>query len=86
LLGCGIGAAAHAVLLPPPKPVAVAAAKQGQTVIGPVVTSVGYVRTPEQLYVILSDGRYVVPRSFTVQSNGDYEAQIDANLLVRGHQ
>lgn len=86
LLGALLGAGGFAVLGPSPKPVAVAAVKQGATVIGPVVTSSGYVRANGQVYVILSDGRYVAPRSFTVDDKGHYEAQVDENLRVKGVQ
>lgn len=58
----------------------------GKTVIGPVATSLGYVRSGSQVFVILSDGRYVEPRSFTVNQKGEYEAQIDESLFVKGSQ
>jgi hypothetical protein len=84
-LGVVLGAGGHAFLRPPaaPPPVAVVA---GKTVIGPVVTSLGFVRSGPDVFLILSDGRYVKPRSFSINERGEYEAQVDEQLHVKGVQ
>jgi hypothetical protein len=83
LLGVGLGWGGSWLFPSKSKPVVVASTK---TVIGPVITSLGYYRKDGDVTVILSDGRAVTPRSFTVHENGDYEAQIDEQLHVKGGQ
>jgi hypothetical protein len=67
-----------------PEPVVQAAAKPTATVIGPVVTAMGFIRKGSDIMVILSDGRAVVPRSFDQAPNGDWTAQVDEHLVVKG--
>lgn len=85
VLGVLLGAGGSMLLAPESAapPVAVVA---GKTVIGPVVTSLGFVRVENNVHLILSDGRYVVPRSFSINDKGEYEAQVDESLFVKGVQ
>ncbi|MGX4644439.1 zonular occludens toxin domain-containing protein [Massilia sp. SYSU DXS3249] len=85
-LGVLLGVLGNTLLASPPPPPPPVAQVGTKTVIGPVITSLGFIRNGGDVHVILSDGRYVKPRSFSINHLGEYEAQVDESLLVKGVQ
>lgn len=85
-LGVLLGAGGALMFAPAEKPTVIAAAAPVKGVKVVPITSLGFVRNGNDVYMILSDGRYVKPRSFTINEKGEYEAQIDDNTKVSGVQ
>ena len=85
LLGAGLGAAGATFLKPEPKPAPVAVVKDASKVVGSsTVVGLGYTRRAGEVMVILSDGRAVTPKAFSVDAAGNWEADVDPGLHVKG--
>lgn len=84
LLGVGLGAGGAHLLMPAPKAALIPVVANASKVVGPVVTGMGYSRQGSDVLVILSDGRAVKAKSFSVDAAGNWEADIDPALHVKG--
>lgn len=83
LIGAVLGAGGVTVFRKPPPP-DIPVVTNATKAVGSVVTGMGYSRHGGQVLVFLSDGRAVTPTSFRVDSKGNWEADIDPALHVKG--
>lgn len=84
-LGAGLGAVGTMYFRPPPKPAPVKVVQNATPVAPPPpVYGLGYTRRAGEVIVMLSDGRAVTPNSFSIDAAGNWQADVDPGLHVKG--